>query len=142
MAAELLSFGVLGRQTGVSIVVTLGRQAFFSTIGVVGRTEVAGGLSPVGAEIGLVCTFRSAEPVEKSLKNFYWLLQKVADCACEGSEGFELFLDERQIHVCLLCEVRTLARRCLRICRHPIGRHSMYLVTIGSLFKGKTEKSF
>src|SRR5699024_12389907 len=69
-------------------------------------------------------------------------LEEILDSASEGSEGFELLLDERQIHVCLLCEVRTLARRCLRICRHPIGRHFMYLVTIGSLFKGKTEKSF
>src|SRR5699024_3204906 len=78
----------------------------------------------------------------KLVQDLWRKLEEILDSASEGSEGFELLLDERQIHVCLLCEVRTLARRCLRICRHPIGRHFMYLVTIGSLFKGKTEKSF
>src|SRR5699024_4221769 len=92
--------------------------------------------------VTLACHKSITKPSKNLIQDLGWKLKKVPNCASEGSKVVELLLDERQIHCRLLCEVRTLARRCLRMCRHPVGRHFMYLVTFRSLFKGESGKMF
>lgn len=108
-----------------------------------GRLPAEQGLSGRRALLLTVACFRSLRgEAGKLLQDFWRKLEEILDSASEGSKVVELLLDERQIHCRLLCEVRTLARRCLRMCRHPVGRHFMYFVTLRSLFKGEAGKCF